>query len=51
MGSHLIASRLSSEVPENTNNFPQSIRDEAGGPGSQKPEVSTESGVSEAEEE
>lgn len=38
-GGHLTGSGLSSVVPENTKNFPKSIRAKADGPGSREPEV------------
>jgi len=45
----LTGSGLSSKMLENTKNFPQSTRYEAGRPGSRKPKVAAESGVQEAE--
>lgn len=48
-GGHPIGSGLSSEVPENTKNFSQIIREEAGGPRSREPEALVGSGAQEAE--
>ena len=45
----LIGSGLSSKMLENTKNFPQGIRYEAGRQGSRKPKVAVESGAQEAE--